>query len=135
MSPSLPREGGWTGTGQLDEHGYLRLEPAKLYSWSKASEPRTIKLSPAIHLPIWERWTVGSVDELPGELREDVIVSLPGVVARRDEELDAGFRLTRDEGAYSEDCYQKCIGRVPLAWIRALVDQAKARAQEGGDHA
>jgi len=117
----LERAGGWTGTDQLDVHGYLRLEPIKPSSWSKATEPRTIKLSPAIHLPIWERWTVGSVDELPSELREEVIVSLPGVVARRDEEL---VRLTRDEQAYSEDNYQECIGRVPLAWIRALVDQA-----------
>ena len=103
-------------------------------AWSKVTEPRTIKLSPAIHLPIWERWTVGSVDELPGELREEVIVSLPSVVARRDEELDAGFRLTRDEQAYSEDYYQECIGRVPLALVRTLVDQA-AGEQEGASHA
>ena len=133
--PVLERAGGWTGTDQLDEHGYLRLEPIKSYSWSKATKPRTIKLSPSMHLPIWERWTVGSVDELPGELREEVIVSLPGVVARRDEELDASFRLTRDEGAYSEDYYQECIGHIPLAWIRALVDQAAASAQEGARHA
>src|SRR5215469_3636353 len=128
--PVLEHTGGWTGTDHLDEHGYLRLEPAKPSSWSKATEPRTIKLSPAMHLPIWEWWTVGSVDELPGELREEVIISLPGVVARRYEDLDAGFRFTRDEQAYREDYYQECIGRVPLAWIRALVDQA-AGEQEG----
>jgi hypothetical protein len=132
--PVLEHAGGWTGTDHLDEHGYLRLEPAKPSSWSKATAPRTIKLSPAIHLPIWERWTVGSVDELPSELREEVIVSLPGVVARRDEDLDAGFRLTRDEQAYSEDYFQECIGRVPLAWVRTLVDQA-AGEQEGASHA
>jgi len=57
------------------------------------------------------------------------------VVARRDEELDAGFRLTRDEQAYREDYYQECIGRVPLAWIRTLVDQAAASEQEGASHA
>jgi len=133
--PVLEHAGGWIGTDHLDKHGYLRLEPAKPSSWSKATGPRTIKLSPAMHLPIWERWTVGSVDELPGELREEVIVSLPGVVARRDEDLDAGFRLTRDEQAYSEDYYQECIGRVPLAWVRTLVDQAAAGEQEGASHA
>ena len=133
--PVLERADGWTGTDQLDEHGYLRLEPTKPSSWSKTTEPRTIKLSPAIHLPIWERWTVRSVEELPSQLREEVMVSLPGVVARRDEELDVGFRLTRDEGAYREDYYQECIGHVPLAWIRALVDQAAASEQGGASHA
>ena len=132
--PILEREGGWTRIDHLDEHGYLRLETTKPYSWSKATEPRTVKLSPAIHLPIWERWTIGSVDELPSELREEVIVSLPGVVARRDEDLETGFRLTRVEQAYSEDYYQECLGLVPLAWIRTLVDQA-ASEQEGASHA
>ena len=127
--PVLERASGWTGTDQLDEHGYLRLEPTKSSSWGRTTEPRTIKLSPAMHLPIWERWTVGSVDELPGELVEEVMVSLPGVVARRDEDLDDGFRLTR------EDCYRECIGCVPLGWIRALVDQAAASVQEGASHA
>jgi hypothetical protein len=133
--PVLERAGGWTRADHLDEHSYLRLEPTKPYSWSKTTEPRTIKLSPTIHLPIWERWTVGSVDELPSELGEEVIVSLPGVVARRDEDLETGFRLTRVEQTSREDCYQECIGRVPLAWIRTLVDQAAASEQEGASHA
>jgi hypothetical protein len=43
--PILEREGGWTRTDHLDEHGYLGLEPTKPSSWSKTTEPQTIKLS------------------------------------------------------------------------------------------
>src|SRR5260370_41828285 len=62
--PVLQHAGGWTGTDQLDEHGYFRLEPAKPSSWSKATGPRTIKLSPALHLPIGWRGTHGILDDL-----------------------------------------------------------------------
>lgn len=122
--PVVEQESGWTSTDQLDAQGYIRLEPAAS-SWREA-EPREIKLSYAIHMPVWERKSVSSVEELPRELRRGITISFPGVVERRDRDLDAKPRLTtiKDE-AYDcdESPFSEHIAEVPLPWVQALVDQ------------
>ena len=119
----------WTGTDHLDQEGYIRLEPERSY-WSN-SEPREIKLDPSTHMPIWQRIIVGSTDELPQKLREDITVSIPNVYSQRDhDQLDGKCRLTYiEDGRYLEDSpHSELVGRQPLPWVRALVDQAAAKA-------
>lgn len=123
--PVLEHEGGWTGTDQVDAEGYVRLEPAKTFPWSRASSSRDIKLSSAL-LPIWQRLTIGDVDDLPEGLREEVKVWLPGVVLRQDER-DGKQRFVQvgQELRYGDETpYQETVGQIPLSWVRSLVEQA-----------
>ncbi len=95
------------------------------YTRSYASKPREVKLDPARHAPLWERIIVGSIEELPGELRTEVRVSLPNVVSCCDYDLDGAYRLREvEELGRDEDPYSEHVGYVPLPWIRALVEQA-----------
>ncbi len=123
--PVIQQEQGWCASDHLDEAGYIRLEPVRRYTRSYASKPREVKLDPARHAPLWERIIVGSIEELPGELRTEVRVSLPNVVSCCDYDLDGAYRLREvEELGRDEDPYSEHVGYVPLPWIRALVEQA-----------
>lgn len=113
----------WTSNDQLDSQGYIRLEET-CTSWGvyKAKE---VKLSPSIHMPIWERITVRSVSELPSTLHKEIEVSIPRVVSRTNTDLDTKARLieiAEDDFDFEEHAYSESVGYVPLLWIRQLVE-------------
>ena len=119
---------GWTKTDQMDSEGYIQIEPERVYR--SESRVKEIKLS-STHLPIFERRVVGSTEELPAELREDIRVSLPHVFVRCDSDhLDGSSRLTLDEDgpSFDEEPYTERAGLRPLLWVRELVDQTSLKA-------
>jgi hypothetical protein len=135
--PVVQQEQGWCASDHLDEAGYIRLEPVRTYSRSYSTKPREIKLDPGVHAPLWERIVVGSVEELPGELRTEVLVSLPDVVSCCNYDLDGVYRLRKvEELGRDEDPYSEHVGYVPLPWIRAFVEQAaQVESERAARHA
>ncbi len=125
----IEQENGWTSVDRLDEAGYIRLEATKPSFWSAISKAYEIKLDPATHMPIWERLTISNVNDLPGELCEEITVSIPHVFSRYSD-LDEKCRLVQvEEYGYDEHAYQEHVGLVPLPWVRALVEQAAQKAR------
>ena len=122
----IETESGWCSLDYLDSNGYIRIEASKTYSWSTTTDSRDIKLDPDHHMPIWQRFYVSCIEQVPRELDEDVQVSIPHVVVRRDSDADGQYRLAKveDYSSFDEGPYHEPAGRIPLAWVRDLVDQA-----------
>lgn len=127
----IETESGWTSVDHLDTDGYIRLEAVRNHSWGTICEGREVKLDTPIHRPIWERYRVRAVRQLPNALREEISVSIPHVVCRLDPTLDEISRLLRvEQYDYDESAYTESVGYVPLSWVKALVEQAATKCME-----
>ncbi|MBX5452116.1 MULTISPECIES: hypothetical protein [Thermogemmatispora] len=119
------RQEAWCQVDRLDEAGYLIVWPAS--SWQA---PRAIKLDPQVHLPIWERFTCSSQEELPLDLLEEEELVEPTIeLVPREQALVTrrGFQLRRVSETFSP--WTRRLWTRPVAWVRTLVEAA-AR-QEG----
>lgn len=102
---------GWTLTDELDANGYLKLIMPK---------ERYLRLDPHTHMPIWERHTFSSFDELPRDLRERSGFIVEGITKRCFD--DGKWRWVYDDSE-AWGCTAAPEG-LPAEWVRFLVDGA-----------
>ncbi len=102
---------GWSTRDQLDQGGYVRLEPADTFGQRK---PRELRLDMQAHKPVVERRTFDSIDSLPAELWTTATVIVPGINTTH-----SGMYCKEDGAEYTLP-----LGRQPLEWVRTLVGQA-----------
>lgn len=102
---------GWTLTDELDANGYLKLIMPK---------ERYLRLDPHTHMPIWERHTFSTFDELPRDLRERSGFVIEGITKRNFS--DGKWRWVYDRSE-SWGCTAAPDG-LPVEWVRFLVDGA-----------
>lgn len=103
---------GWTPTDCFNEDGYITL--------MNGSKPRHLLLDIYTHMPIWERHTFSSLDELPRDLRERSGFVIKGITKR-------GFTDGRWRWVYDDSEAWGCTAApdgVPVEWVRELVEQA-----------
>lgn len=105
-------EDGWATVDRLDRDGYVALLPEK-YS----QKTRQIKLDMMAHKPIITRHCVYSVADLDSDLTEKKTIRVDGVYYIDDYYGGPSYFVESESGYIERD-----VGRVPLAWIRALVD-------------
>lgn len=103
---------GWTLTDTLDENGYLTLMNYK---------PRHLRLDPYTHMPIWERHTFSSIDELPVPLLERSGFVVKGITKRCF--IDGHWRWVYDDSK-AWGCTAAPDG-LPVEWVRELVNAAQ----------
>ncbi|HEY0739291.1 MAG TPA: hypothetical protein VGD69_30495 [Herpetosiphonaceae bacterium] len=94
-------EAGWSVSDRLDAQGY-----ATVYTEATL---QTLRLDMFAHQPVVERRTFHATDALPGELREQVRIDVPGIWWSFSDEqyiADPEAVLTHD------------VGQVPIAWVQ-----------------
>lgn len=104
---------GWTLTDCFNEDGYITL--------MNGSKPRHLLLDIYTHMPIWERHTFSSPDELPRDLRERSGFVIKGITKRCF--TDGHWRWVYDDSE-AWGCTAAPDG-VPVEWVRELVDAAQ----------
>lgn len=104
---------GWTQTDCFNEDGYITL--------MSRSKPRHLRLDIYTHMPIWERYTFSSIDELPAALRENSGFIIRGITKRCF--TDGHWRWVYDDSE-AWGCTAAPDG-LPVAWVRELIDAAQ----------
>lgn len=104
---------GWTLTDCFNEDGYITL--------MKGSKPRHLLLDIYTHMPIWERHTFSSMDELPRDLCERSGFVIKGITKRCF--IDGHWRWVYDDSE-AWGCTAAPDG-LPVEWVRELVNAAQ----------
>lgn len=113
---SADYDADYTLVDELDEHGYITVINPR-------GEQRTIKLDMIAHKPIWQRFTVSSIDELPAKLTKKEYATLRGVSAETEWGYDDTRRVKRYHYATDSSSEDVEVGVIPVQWVRDLVDR------------
>lgn len=108
-------EDGWSLIDNPTDGGYIEL-----LTTEEDRPVRQIKLIPAVHFPVVEKFEFHSVETLPGELVEVRMIEIPG------------FAYADPDDPNSEECYRtesgaitEKVGVMPHFVIRDHIDRSK----------
>jgi hypothetical protein len=115
--PQFDYAGGWTASSSLDSQGRTRIEAHRAPYSTRVSSARVVQLMADVHRPVWQVSQVSSVDELPDALRQEVNISLEGVVLLRNHAYDTPLltEIEESERYRHESWYSEKVGAHPLA--------------------
>lgn len=106
-------DSGYTLTDSLDSAHYIIVYAPY------GGKPRTLRLSPEIHKPIWERLTATSVADLPDGLKHDAELRIDGIEKSFSVTVREHLFHEREGRVYSEVLIEDGL---PADWIQNWID-------------
>lgn len=109
---------GYTASTKRSGQGWTTIYTSPAYG--EEQHKKTVKLNNEAHKPVYERFHARSINDLPTDLCERIMVVVPGVTPANC--ADNKTRLSLDP--HKQYTFQ--FGEQPVEWVRKLVDSAAA---------